>query len=116
MTEPPFRFDEVGAWSVLKLEIIEKYGAAYTKSFVNAPRLKKFYIDGFSGLWWRRSSSRFHQRQIRRLGSPRLRHHRRNRILRRAVDEPVCGELLILAKSVIRHTQARARRLTRVAL
>jgi three-Cys-motif partner protein len=49
MTEPPFRFDEVGAWSVLKLEIIEKYGAAYTKSFVNAPRLKKFYIDGFSG-------------------------------------------------------------------
>src|ERR1035437_10510809 len=49
MTEPPFRFDEVGAWSVLKLEIIEKCGAAYTKSFVNAPRLKKFYIDGLSG-------------------------------------------------------------------
>jgi three-Cys-motif partner protein len=49
MTEPAFHFDEVGAWSVLKLEIIEKYGAAYTKAFANAPRLKKFYIDGFSG-------------------------------------------------------------------
>lgn len=49
MSEPTFRFDEVGIWSELKLEIIEKYGSAYTKAFANAPRLKKFYIDGFSG-------------------------------------------------------------------
>ena len=41
MTEPAFRFDEVGAWSILKLEIIEKYGAAYTKAFANAAGLKK---------------------------------------------------------------------------
>lgn len=44
------RFDEVGAWSVLKLDIIEQYGAAYTKAFGNVGRrLKKYYIDGFSG-------------------------------------------------------------------
>ena len=47
MTEP--KFDEVGIWSELKLEIIDKYGAAYTKAFINAPRLRKYYIDGFSG-------------------------------------------------------------------
>jgi hypothetical protein len=29
----PFRFDEVGGWSELKLEIVEKYGAAYTRAF-----------------------------------------------------------------------------------
>ena len=50
MTDPPFHFDEVGAWSVLKLEIIEQYGAAYTKAFTGKGRgLKKYYIDGFSG-------------------------------------------------------------------
>lgn len=49
MTEATFRFDEVGTWSVLKLEIIEKYGAAYVRAFANAKGLKKFYIDGFSG-------------------------------------------------------------------
>jgi three-Cys-motif partner protein len=50
MTAPAFRFDEVGAWSVLKLEIIEKYGAAYTTAFGKIGRsLKKYYIDGFSG-------------------------------------------------------------------
>jgi three-Cys-motif partner protein len=32
-----------------KLEIVEKYGAAYTKAFANARNLKKYYIDGFSG-------------------------------------------------------------------
>jgi three-Cys-motif partner protein len=48
VTTPPFRFDEIGAWSELKLEIVEKYGAAYTNAFANA-RLKKFYVDSFSG-------------------------------------------------------------------
>lgn len=42
------KFDEIGCWSELKLEIIEKYGAAYTKAFKNS-NLKKFYIDAFSG-------------------------------------------------------------------
>jgi three-Cys-motif partner protein len=49
LTKPPFRFDQIGAWSELKLEIVEKYGAAYTKAFANKPTLKKCYIDGFSG-------------------------------------------------------------------
>ncbi len=43
------QFDKIGYWSELKLEIIEKYGAAYTKTFKNFPQLKKFYIDGFAG-------------------------------------------------------------------
>jgi three-Cys-motif partner protein len=45
----PFKFDEIGVWSELKLEIVEQYGAAYTKAFARTPNLKKFYIDGFSG-------------------------------------------------------------------
>lgn len=50
MTEPPLRFDEVGAWSLLKLDILEQYGSAYTKAFNDRGRnLKKYYIDGFSG-------------------------------------------------------------------
>ena len=50
MTNPlPFQFDEIGYWSELKLEIVEKYGAAYTRAFASHPTLKKYYIDGFSG-------------------------------------------------------------------
>jgi len=48
MTPVPFRFDEIGYWSELKLEIVEKYGAAYTTAFKNT-RLKKYYIDGLCG-------------------------------------------------------------------
>ena len=36
-----FKFDEIGYWSELKLEIVEKYGAAYTGAFRNARNLKK---------------------------------------------------------------------------
>ncbi|MGO9060099.1 MAG: three-Cys-motif partner protein TcmP [Candidatus Binataceae bacterium] len=49
MTELPFKFDEIGIWSEIKLEIIEQYGAAYTKAFARFPNLKKYYIDAFSG-------------------------------------------------------------------
>ena len=49
MTSLPFKFDQIGYWSELKLEIVEKYGAAYTKAFTNTPNLKKYYIDAFSG-------------------------------------------------------------------
>jgi three-Cys-motif partner protein len=55
MTELPFKFDEIGYWSELKLEIIEKYGAAYTTAFNKSPGLKKYYIDGFSGSGLHRS-------------------------------------------------------------
>jgi three-Cys-motif partner protein len=49
MSDEAFKFDEVGYWSELKLEIVEKYGSAYTTAFRNSPNLKKYYIDGFSG-------------------------------------------------------------------
>lgn len=46
----PFKPDEIGEWSVLKLDIIEKYGHAYTTAFNHhGTRLEKNYIDGFSG-------------------------------------------------------------------
>jgi len=49
MSNPAFRFDEIGAWSEVKLEIIEQYGAAYTKAFSRNPKLKKYYIDPRNG-------------------------------------------------------------------
>jgi three-Cys-motif partner protein len=49
VTTTPFNFDEIGIWSELKLEIVENYGAAYTKAFANQPKLKKYYVDAFSG-------------------------------------------------------------------
>ena len=45
----PFQFDKIGVWSELKLEIVEKYGVAYTNAFKNQKGLKKYYIDAFSG-------------------------------------------------------------------
>ena len=48
MGEEAFRFDEIGLWSEIKLEIIEKYGKAYMLAFKNTS-LKKYYIDGFCG-------------------------------------------------------------------
>lgn len=50
MSDLPFHPDEIGYWSELKLEIIEKYGQGYTNAFNRrGSRLKKYYIDGFSG-------------------------------------------------------------------
>lgn len=49
MTQDLFEFDEIGIWSELKLEILEKYGSAYTSTFKRSGGLKKYYIDGFSG-------------------------------------------------------------------
>jgi three-Cys-motif partner protein len=56
MSDPPFKLDEIGIWSELKLEIVEKYGSAYTKAFSKlGGHLKKYYIDGFSGAGLHRS-------------------------------------------------------------
>lgn len=50
MSTSGFQFDEIGRWSELKLEIVEKYGAAYTTAFAEkGRRLEKYYIDAFSG-------------------------------------------------------------------
>jgi len=49
VTDLSFKFDEIGYWSELKLEIVEQYGSAYTTAFKKSGNLKKYYIDGFSG-------------------------------------------------------------------
>jgi len=44
------KFDEINFWSELKLQIVEKYGSAYTKAFLGQGKgLKKYYIDAYSG-------------------------------------------------------------------
>jgi three-Cys-motif partner protein len=46
----PFEFDAIGDWTELKLEIVEKYGSAYTRAFAIRGRpLRRYYIDAFSG-------------------------------------------------------------------
>jgi hypothetical protein len=42
-TVASIQFDEIGRWSELKLEIVEKYGAAYTTALSNARNLKKLH-------------------------------------------------------------------------
>ena len=51
MSGTAFEPDEIGEWSIVKLNILEQYGAAYTRAFSGkgGQRLKKYYIDGFSG-------------------------------------------------------------------
>lgn len=45
------KFDEIGYWSEIKLEIVRKYAAAYSTilSTRTKPRLKHLYIDAFAG-------------------------------------------------------------------
>lgn len=45
----PVRFDEIGYWSELKLEIVKKYAAAYSRILANQPRLSHVYVDAFAG-------------------------------------------------------------------
>jgi len=49
----PLRFDEIGYWSEIKLEILRKYAVAFT-TIISAqgrkgPTLHPVYIDGFAG-------------------------------------------------------------------
>ena len=36
-----FKFDQIGYWSELKLEIVEKYGTAYTKAFTKTTGIEE---------------------------------------------------------------------------
>lgn len=58
----PFEFDRIGYWSEIKLEIIEKYAAAYSTilSGQKNPALQHVYIDGFAGAGehWSREKNR----------------------------------------------------------
>ncbi|HEX5315483.1 MAG TPA: three-Cys-motif partner protein TcmP, partial [Candidatus Kapabacteria bacterium] len=50
MNGADLKFDEVGYWSELKLQIVEEYGSAYTRAFSGVGRgLKRYYIDAYSG-------------------------------------------------------------------
>lgn len=46
-----FRFDEIGYWSEIKLDIVKQYAAAYSTilSAQRAPAFHHSYIDAFSG-------------------------------------------------------------------
>jgi len=47
----PLRFDQIGAWTEIKLEIIRKYAAGYSQILRSAKhaRFHHVYIDAFAG-------------------------------------------------------------------
>lgn len=49
MTGGQLRFDEIGYWSEVKLEILRKYAQAYSQILSNQPGFTHYYIDGFAG-------------------------------------------------------------------
>jgi three-Cys-motif partner protein len=42
-------YSNIGTWSEAKLELIRKYGTAYSTILSNRPRLTHVYIDAFAG-------------------------------------------------------------------
>lgn len=46
--QPDCDFDEIGYWSVIKLEILKAYASAYSK-ILSAKKLPHSYIDAFAG-------------------------------------------------------------------
>jgi len=51
MSPKELRFDEIGYWSEVKLDIIKEYAAAYSRILVaqDKPSLHHLYIDAFAG-------------------------------------------------------------------
>jgi len=43
------KFDVIGYWSEVKLDIVKKYAAAYSKILASQSRFSHIYIDAFSG-------------------------------------------------------------------
>ncbi len=45
------RYDEIGYWSEIKLDIIKEYASAYSRiiSKQRRPKFYHLYIDGFAG-------------------------------------------------------------------
>ena len=43
------KFDKIGYWSEVKLDIVKEYGAAYSKILANQSRFQHIYIDAFAG-------------------------------------------------------------------
>jgi three-Cys-motif partner protein len=46
---PPIRFDEIGYWSEIKLDIIREYAVAYSRILAAQPGLRHAYVDAFAG-------------------------------------------------------------------
>ena len=49
-TSQDLKFDEIGYWSEVKLDIIKKYAKAYTTILAQQARLSCSYVDGFAGM------------------------------------------------------------------
>lgn len=50
MADKPLRLDEIGYWSEVKLEIVRKYAAAYSRIMTSQRSIRRhIYIDGFAG-------------------------------------------------------------------
>lgn len=50
MAKKGLEFDEIGYWSEVKLEIVRKYVAAYSRILAAQPSIRGYvYIDGFAG-------------------------------------------------------------------
>lgn len=50
MTDKPLRLDEIGYWSEVKLDIVQRYASEYTKVLSKQASIRGFsYIDGFAG-------------------------------------------------------------------
>jgi three-Cys-motif partner protein len=43
------KFDQIGYWSQLKLEIVKDYATAYSTILAKQPRIRHVYIDAFAG-------------------------------------------------------------------
>ena len=49
MTKRILKFDKIGYWSQIKLDIIKAYASAYSKILTKQKKLYHIYIDAFSG-------------------------------------------------------------------
>jgi len=49
VTDRDFKFDRIGYWSEIKLEIIRKYATAYSTILAAQGSFRHVYIDGFAG-------------------------------------------------------------------
>jgi three-Cys-motif partner protein len=49
VTPTHLRFDEIGSWSQLKLDIVKDYAKAYSTILARQPRIRHVYIDAFAG-------------------------------------------------------------------
>jgi three-Cys-motif partner protein len=47
--DKPLKFDSIGVWSEVKLEIVKEYARAYSVILASQPRFRHVYVDAFAG-------------------------------------------------------------------